>query len=349
MIRYGIVGCGHIAKKHVQAIEQVEGALLTAVCDTNQERLNEFVTDEIKGFTDLNEMLQSNIVDVVSICTPSGLHKTLTIQVAKAKKHVIVEKPMALTLEDANAMIEACEQNGVKMAVVHPNRFRPAIVELRKQIDQGAFGKIGHANATVRWNRNQAYFDQAPWRGTKAMDGGVLMNQAIHNMDLMLWMMGDIEEVSTYDATRIRKIETEDTSVSVIRFKNGALGVLEAAVTIYPKNLEESLSVFGETGTAVVGGPTANWIKTWNFEGLSEEEKQAAIKRVEQDPFGVPGHECIIRDMTEAVRLNRTPIVSGKEGREALAFVLACVQSAETGKAVRMDELLQTEKGAMTI
>ncbi|KYQ86213.1 MULTISPECIES: Gfo/Idh/MocA family protein [Thermoactinomyces] len=338
MIRYGIVGCGHIAKKHVAAIKAVEGAELVAVCDTNEERLSEFAVDGVRGYTDLKDMLASD-VDVVCICTPSGIHAPLTIQAAEAKKHVIVEKPMALTLEDADRMIDACEKNGVKMAVVHPNRFRPAVVELRKQLEQGAFGKIGHANATVRWNRNQAYYDQAPWRGTKAMDGGVLMNQAIHNMDLLLWMMGDIEEISSYHATRIRNIEAEDTSVSVIRFKNGALGVLEAAVTIYPKNLEESLSIFGEKGTAVIGGPTANWIKEWKFEGLPDEEAQNTIRRVEQDPFGIPGHQCIIQDMTEAVLKDRKPVVSGEEGRKALSFVIGCQLAAERNRPVRMDEL----------
>ncbi|KFZ39965.1 MULTISPECIES: Gfo/Idh/MocA family protein [Thermoactinomyces] len=338
MIRYGIVGCGHIAKKHVAAIKAVEGAELVAVCDTNEERLSEFAVDGVRGYADLKDMLASD-VDVVCICTPSGIHAPLTIQAAEAKKHVIVEKPMALTLEDADRMIDACEKNGVKMAVVHPNRFRPAVVELRKQLEQGAFGKIGHANATVRWNRNQAYYDQAPWRGTKAMDGGVLMNQAIHNMDLLLWMMGDIEEISSYHATRIRNIEAEDTSVSVIRFKNGALGVLEAAVTIYPKNLEESLSIFGEKGTAVIGGPTANWIKEWKFEGLPDEEAQNTIRRVEQDPFGIPGHQCIIQDMTEAVLKDRKPVVSGEEGRKALSFVIGCQLAAERNRPVRMDEL----------
>ncbi|MBA4602986.1 Gfo/Idh/MocA family protein [Thermoactinomyces mirandus] len=338
MICYGIVGCGHIAKKHVSAIEATQGAELVAVCDTNEERLKEFAKDGIQGYKDLGGMLRTD-VDVVCICTPSGLHPQLTIQAAEAKKHVIVEKPMALTLEDADRMIAACEKNGVKMAVVHPNRFRPAVVELRKQLEQGAFGKIGHANATVRWNRNQAYYDQAPWRGTKAMDGGVLMNQAIHNMDLLLWMMGDIEEVSSYSATRIRNIEAEDTSVSVIRFKNGALGVLEAAVTIYPKNLEESLSIFGEKGTAVIAGRTANWIKEWKFEGLSEEEAEATIEKIEKDPFGIPGHQCIIQDMTEAVQDNRRPIVSGEEGRKALSFVIACQMAAETGKPVKMNQL----------
>lgn len=338
MVRYGIVGCGHIAKKHVTAIKEVEGAELVAVCDTNEERLKEFAVDGVRGYLSLEEMLQSD-VDVVSICTPSGLHPALTIQAAEAKKHVIVEKPMALTLEDADRMMDACERNGVKMAVVHPNRFRPAVVELKRQLEQEAFGKIGHANATVRWNRNQAYYDQAPWRGTKAMDGGVLMNQAIHNMDLLLWMMGELEEVSTFDATRIRNIEAEDTSVSVLKFKSGALGLLEAAVTIYPKNLEESLGIFGEKGTAVIGGPTANWVQNWQFEGLSDEEVESTKQRVAQDPFGTPGHQCIIQDMTDAIRENREPIVSGKEGREALAFVVACQQSAETGQPVRLESL----------
>lgn len=338
MVRYGIIGCGHIAKKHVSAIQAVENAKLVAVCDTNEERLKEFAVDGVKGYLSFDEMLKTDI-DVVCICTPSGLHADLTIQAAEAKKHVIVEKPMALNLEDADRMIDACERNGVKMAVVHPNRFRPAIAELKKQVDQGAFGKIGHANATVRWNRNQAYYDQAPWRGTKAMDGGVLMNQAIHNMDLLLWMMGELEEVSTFDATRIRNIEAEDTSVSILKFKSGVLGILEAAVTIYPKNLEESLSIFGEKGTAIVGGPTANWIKHWQFEGVTEKDAEQLKQNIEKDPFGVPGHQCIIQDMTDAVQEDRTPVVSGKEGREALAFVVACQLSAETGKPVRLDTL----------
>ncbi|MGX9707141.1 Gfo/Idh/MocA family oxidoreductase [Laceyella tengchongensis] len=338
MIRFGIVGCGHIAKKHVAAIDAVEDAQLVAICDTNEERLKEFAREGVTAYTDLADMLKSD-VDVVAICTPSGLHAKLTLQVAEAKKHVIVEKPMALTLEDADAMIEACAKNGVKMAVVHPNRFRPAVVELRRQLDSGAFGKIGHANATVRWNRNQAYYDQAPWRGTKAMDGGVLMNQAIHNMDLLLWMMGEVDEVSSYAATRIRDIEAEDTSVSVIRFKNGALGVLEAAVTIYPKNLEESLSIFGERGTAIIGGPTANWIKHWSFADLNEEEAEQVKQRVEQDPFGIPGHQCIIQDMCDAIREDRAPIVDGEAGRQALSLVIACQEAAESGKPVKMDDL----------
>lgn len=339
MLRYAIVGCGHIAKKHVAGIEAVDQAKLVAVCDTDEQRMAEFIEWGAKTYTSYQALLADKEIDVISICLPTGLHADFTIQAAEAGKHVIVEKPMALNLQDADRMIRACQENDVKLAVVHPNRFRPAVMALRERIESGAFGKIGHANATVRWNRNDAYFAQAPWRGTKAMDGGVLMNQAIHNMDLLLWMMGDAEEVTTYAATRLREIETEDTSVSVIRFKNGALGVLEAAVTLYPKNLEESLSIFGETGTAVIGGPTANWIKTWKFADLPAEQTEQLIQRVAEEPFGVPGHECIIQDMTEAVLNQREPIVSGEAGRHVLKLVLACQESAETKRPVQLDSL----------
>ena len=273
MIHFAIVGCGHIAKKHAEAIQNAAGAELVALCDTNPQRLQEYVDQfGVKGYTDLGEMLKDDTIQVVNICTPSGYHAPLAVQAADAGKHVIVEKPISLTLEDADKITTACERNGVKLSVVHPNRFRPAIQVLKKAMEEGKFGKLSHANATVRWNRNQEYFDKDPWRGTKALDGGVLMNQAIHDLDLMLWMMGDAEEVSSFSATRLRNIEAEDVSVGVVRFKNGALGVVEAAVTIYPRNLEETLSIFGETGTVKIGGTTANHIEAWKMEGYSEKE-----------------------------------------------------------------------------
>lgn len=341
VIRYGIIGCGHIAQKHVEAIQAVEGAHLAAVCDQDPARLKLFTGGEVDGYTDVGAILARPDLDVVNICTPSGLHGELTVQAAKAGKHVVVEKPMALTLEDADRMIRACQENGVFLCVVHPNRYRPAMVRLKEQVESGAFGTFSHANATLRWNRNQEYYDQAPWRGTRSMDGGVLMNQAIHNLDLLLWMMGEVEEVASYQATRLREIETEDTSVSILKFKNGALGVVEAAVTLYPRNLEESLSLFGEKGTAKVGGPTANWIQTWEFSDLPERKAQAVIQQVEKDPYGIPGHQCLIEDMTAAVRDGRQPLVTGKEGRRALSLVIACRQAAETGRPVQMEEILK--------
>jgi UDP-N-acetyl-2-amino-2-deoxyglucuronate dehydrogenase len=341
MINFAIVGCGHIAVKHIEAIENISDAKLVALCDTNKERLNEFQTNYgIDGYLSIDEMLEKQMdINVVSICTPSGLHAPLAVKVAMAKKHVIVEKPISLTLTDADAIINACNENGVKLSVVHPNRFRPAVIELKKAMDDGLFGKLSHANATVRWNRNQAYYDQAPWRGTKEMDGGVLMNQAIHNLDLLLWLMGEVEEVQAYAATRLRNIEADDITVATLKFKNGALGLIEAAVTIFPKNLEESLSIFGETGSAIIGGSTANWIKHWVFESMPVNLSTETVNNIDNDPYGIPGHQHIIADMMDAINENRDPVVSGEDGRNALKLVLSVYEAADKNKSVKWSEL----------
>jgi UDP-N-acetyl-2-amino-2-deoxyglucuronate dehydrogenase len=334
LINFAVVGMGHIAKKHIESIEKIEGANLFAICDTNPARLEE-AGDGVKKYTDLGQMLTENPdIHVVNICVPSGLHARLTKIVAEHKRHIIVEKPMALKLEDAESMLKDAEQHGVKLAVVHPNRFRPAIQALKEKMDSGSFGTLSHANATVRWNRNQAYYDQAEWRGTKEFDGGVLMNQAIHDLDLMLWLMGPVESVQAMAATRLRKIETEDVAAAIVQFKSGALGVIEAATTIYPQNLEESLAIFGETGSAKVSGKTANFIETWNFEDTTEEDSKALADRVKGDPFGKPGHQCIIEDMIEAINQERNPIVTGEDGLAPVKLILAILESAETGKKV---------------
>jgi UDP-N-acetyl-2-amino-2-deoxyglucuronate dehydrogenase len=338
-MNFAIVGCGHIAKKHAEAIERIEEANLVAVCDKVPQAMDEYVKKYgAKPYENLTEMLSDPSIDVVNICTPSGLHAPIAIEAAKAKKHVIVEKPIALTLEDADLIINTCKENNVKLAVVHPNRFRPVVQELKKLMDEGRFGKISHANATVRWNRNQAYYDQAPWRGTKTFDGGVLMNQAIHNIDLLIWLMGDVEEVYSMSATRLRNIEAEDVSTGVVRFKNGSLGVVEAATTIYPKNLEESLSIFGETGTAIIGGTTATQFNHLVIESLNDEETNAIIEKVKANPLGKPGHQCIIEDMIQAIQEDREPIVSGEDGKRALQLVLAFYESAEKKQRVIIDE-----------
>ncbi|MGE7272673.1 Gfo/Idh/MocA family protein [Brevibacillus panacihumi] len=342
MINFAIVGCGHISKKHVEAIRNIPEAKLLAVCDTVEERLNEFQQlYGIRGYRSLETMLQNEPeIHVVNICVPTGLHAKLAIQIAKAKKHVIVEKPIALSVQDADEIIQTCEENGVKLSVVHPNRFRPAIMALQNAKVQGLFGKISHVNATVRWNRNQAYYDQAAWRGTKGMDGGVLMNQAIHNLDLLLWLIGPVSEVQAYAATRLRDIEAEDVVTATVKFDDGALGIIEAATTIYPKNYEESLSIFGETGTAVISGPTANWIKHWDLASYQKEQTESLIERVQANPYGISGHEQIIRDMVEAIKFDRSPIVSGEDGREALRLVLAIYKASEKGSAVKLAEIV---------
>lgn len=337
-MNFAIVGCGHIAKKHAEAIKNINEAKLVAVCDKFPQAMDYYVKNfGAKPYQDLNEMLKDPSIDVVNICTPSGLHAKIAVDVAKAKKHVIVEKPIALTFEDANLIIEVCRKNNVKLAVVHPNRFRPVVQELKKLMDEGRFGKLSHANATVRWNRSQAYYDQAPWRGTKALDGGVLMNQAIHNLDLLIWLMGDIEEVYSMSATRLRNIEVEDVSLGVVRFKSGALGVVEAATTVYPKNLEESLSIFGETGTAIISGTTATQFNHLAIDSLNDEETNTIIEKIKADPFGKPGHQCIIEDMIQAIQEDREPIVNGEEGKRALQLVLAFYESAEKKQRIIFD------------
>lgn len=336
MIQFAIVGMGFIADKHISAIQQAEGANLLAICDTNPDRLN-IELPGVKKYTDLEEMLKENPeIDVVNICVPSGLHARLTALVAKYKKHIITEKPMALNSQDAKQMIEICDAEGVKLSIVHPNRYRPAIMEVRKAMDEGKLGKLSHANATVRWNRGQAYYDQADWRGTKKFDGGVLMNQAIHNLDLLLWFMGPVKSVQGMVSTRLRQIETEDVATAVVEFQSGALGVIEAATTIYPENLEESISVFGETGSIKISGKNALYIDTWNVEGFSEQEVTELRSKIESDPWGKKGHEAIIEDMVLAVKENREPAINGKAGYDPVVLIEAIIESSETGKRINL-------------
>ncbi len=338
MINFAIVGMGHIAKKHIQAIENTKDAVVGALCDTNADQLIEF-EGKYPIYTDMEEMLkkQGNI-DVVNICVPSGLHLPLSELAASYGKHLIVEKPMALSLEDSQAMIKEAKKKFVKLAVVHPNRFKPAIRLLKKAMDDGLLGKLSHANVTLRWNRNQAYYDQAPWRGTKKYDGGVLMNQSIHNLDLLLWLMGPVESVQAMTATRVRNIETEDVAVGMVEFKSGALGVIEAATTIYPENLEESIAVFGETGSIKISGKTANFIETWNIEGVSDEQRERLIQQVEEDPYGKPGHQWIIEDMICAIKEKRDPVISGADGLAPIILIDQMLQSAKTGTRILMNQ-----------
>ncbi|MCG1021565.1 Gfo/Idh/MocA family protein [Sutcliffiella horikoshii] len=334
MINFAIVGIGHISKKHMDAIANIEGAQVVALCDNNELRLKEY-EGQFELFSDLETMLkeQTNI-DVVNICVPSGLHANMTKICANYNKHVIAEKPMALKLQDAEEMIKVCEENGVKLAIVHPNRYRPAFLELRRLFDNNIFGKISHANATVRWNRNDAYYAQAPWRGTKEFDGGVLMNQAIHDLDLLLWFMGEVESVQAMATTRLRNIEAEDVAAAVVTFKSGALGIIEAATTIYPKNLEESLAIFGENASIKISGQTAINFEVLDAKDLKEEEKIEIIERVKNDPFGTPGHQHIIQDMVVSINEGKNPNVDGQAGIAPVRLILAILESAETGKRV---------------
>ena len=326
----GIIGCGFIAKKHATAIEAIEGAKLVAVSDKIPENMTYYKEEyEAETYIDSEELLKRDDLDIVSICTPTGLHAMLAIQAAEAGKHVILEKPIAMRLEEADSIIEACRKNNVKLSIVHPNRYRPVVKELKEILDSGALGKISHANAIVNWNRNQAYYDQSPWRGTKAGDGGALMNQAIHNLDLLLWFMGDVQEVFSMEATRLRDIEAEDVSNGLVKFKTGALGLIQASTTVYPKNYEESITLFGENGTIKIGGSNALYFEHIEVKDMNESKKKELIESVKEEPWGKPGHQHIIEDMIRAVKEDTEPAINGEEGIRSLKLVLAMYESAE--------------------
>lgn len=334
MIQFGIVGCGHIAAKHVEAIELVEGAQLHAVCDMSMEQVEGLLHKtnslpyNIQKYTSFEQFLEDSLIDVVIICTPSGLHADMAVKAALAGKHVIIEKPVALTREDAERVTSLCRHLNRKLAVVHPNRYRPAIMELKRMFDQGEFGKISHISLSVRWNRNQEYYNQSAWRGTKQMDGGVLMNQGIHSIDLLVWLMGSPITVHAMTATRLRDIEAEDVAIAVLQFADQSLGVVEVASTIYPNNLEEEIAIFGEKGTAIIGGPTAHWIKNWTFESMSASDSAELIESINDHPYGEAGHIPIIRDMVQAIQEDREPSITGADGANALDTVLRIYEAA---------------------
>lgn len=327
-LNFGIIGCGRIAYKHAEAIKKNEKGNLLYVCDIIEERAVDYKNkyDAEEYFIDYHEMLERPDLDVVNICTPSGMHAEMGIAAAKAGKHVIVEKPMALSLKDADDLIKACEENGVKLAVCFQNRFNLPVQKLRKALEEGRFGKLTHGSAVVRWFRPQEYYDQAPWRGTWAMDGGCLMNQAIHNIDLLQWMMGPVESVFGYTANNFRKIEAEDVGVAVLEFKNGALGVIEASTTIYPENLEETLAIFGEKGTVMLGGIAVNKIETWKFADSQDENLEMEQQDV-PNVYGF-GHDALIEDFIRAVIEDRRPYIDGREGIKSLRIVLGIYHSA---------------------
>ncbi|RST74191.1 Gfo/Idh/MocA family oxidoreductase [Siminovitchia acidinfaciens] len=337
MMNFAIVGCGFIAKKHAAAIENINDAKLVAVCDPFQAAMKPYSEEYgAKEYKELDEMLKKEPFDIVCICTPSGLHASIAEQAAASGKHIILEKPIAMKMDEANRIIRAAEENNVKLAVVHPNRFRPVVRELRSILDSGVLGTISHANCIVNWNRNQEYYDQAPWRGTKEHDGGVLMNQAIHNLDLLLWFMGQPEEVYSMEATRLRDIEAEDVSTGIIRFESGALATVQASTTVYPSNFEESITIFGENGTVKIGGKNALYFEHLEIEGFAEDKISTIKNKINADPWGTPGHEWIISDMVQAVINDRQPAITGRDGRNALQLVLAFYESATINKPIHI-------------
>ena len=338
MKKFAIVGCGFISKKHAEAIEKIENAQLIAVYDMQKEKMKPYVERyNAIPYENFNEMLNNTSIDIVCVCTPSGLHAAQAVEAAKFGKHLIVEKPIAMTLDDANSIKNAAMENNVKLSIVHPNRFRPVAVELKKILDEDKLGKISHANCIINWNRGQEYYNQAPWRGTKEYDGGVLMNQAIHNIDLLLWYLGEPEDLFSMEATRIRDIEAEDVSLGMIRFKNGVLANVQAASTVYAKNFEESITIFGEKGTVKIGGGNALYLEHLIYEGMDNNSIEKIRQDIIEDPWGQPGHQKVYENLIESLDGNSEIAVTGDEAIKSLKLVLKMYESASLGKKVKWD------------
>jgi predicted dehydrogenase len=340
MLKFALVGCGRIAKRHSEllGLGQIPNATLSAVCDIDEAKAQKLASQfGVPAFTDMHRMMTDSDVDVVVILTESGRHAEHTCALAKYGKHIVVEKPMALSLDDADAMIRVCDLAGIKLFVVKQNRFNVPVVQLRKALEQGRFGKLVLGTVRVRWSRDQKYYDQDSWRGTWALDGGVLTNQASHHVDLLEWMMGDVESVYAMTTTALVNIESEDTAVVALRFRNGALGVIEATTAVRPKDLEGSVSVLGEGGSVEIGGFAVNQMKTWQFTQPSAGDEDVITKYSVNPPnvYGF-GHQAYYEHVVDCILNRKTQLVDGLQGRKSLELISAIYESVETGQEVHL-------------
>ena len=344
-MKYALIGCGRISTNHIKAA--VANKLeIVAVCDVLPERMQEVLAKHglendtsIVRYTDYKKMIADHSeIQLISIATESGLHAEIALYCIDNGINVIIEKPMAMSLADADEIIKRSVEKHVKVSACHQNRFNIAVQQMRKALESGRFGKLSHGSIHVRWNRNKDYYDQAKWRGTWAQDGGALMNQCIHGIDLLRWMMGnDIDEVYGVTKQQFHKyLECEDIGMAVVRFKNGAVGTIEGTTNVYPKNLEETLYLFGENGTVKLGGKSTNAIDVWDF--ADESEKDSENKGLFEQTSNVygNGHTSLFADVIDAIENDRTPYVDAHAGRNALELVLAVYKSSFSGKPVKL-------------
>lgn len=343
---FGIVGLGVIAPVHAQALAATGGAELVAVMDISPEKAAKF-SEKYGGaaHTELEKFLQHPGLDVVTVCTPSGLHAQIGIEAARAGKHVIVEKPIDVSLEAADRLIEECRKAGVKLGVISQQRYSPGIQQIRQALEAGRFGPLIMGEAVVKWYRTQQYYDSGEWRGTYALDGGgALMNQAIHYVDQLQWMMGPVTSIRAMTATLNHKIEVEDVALALLTFASGAVGSIHASTAIYP-GLPERLEITGQNGTAIV---EAGKVKVWEFKdekgevgsyGRKPEEVDAGASTTgAADPAAVSwaGHAAQFADFVAALRENREPLVNGSEGRKPLEIILGVYKSARENREVKL-------------
>jgi len=336
--RVGLVGCGRISKNHFDALRKVDGLHLTAVADIDAERARRAGEENgVPAYASLEEMLSAGSgegIDVVAICTPSGLHAAQGVAAARAGKHVVAEKPMSISLVQADALIHATDEAGVHLFVVKQNRLNPPIQLLKRAVDKGRFGRIYMANVTVRWQRPQEYYDAEPWRGTWEFDGGAMTNQASHYVDLIQWLIGPVESVMAKTATQARRIEAEDSGIGILKFRSGALGVVEVNVLTYPRNLEGSITILGEKGSVKIGGTAVNRVEHWQFADYDDDDKLVDAANTNPPNVYGFGHEGYYRNVLSVLRGEAKPDTDGRAGRKSLELILGMYESAKTGREV---------------
>lgn len=337
-IRWGLVGCGRIAKNHFEALKEYSDRIeLVAVCDIVKERADKAATENsAKAFYSIEDMLAQEKLDILSLCTPSGIHPEHAIFAAQEGLHVLTEKPMGTRLEHGKKMIRACNEAGVNLYVVKQNRMNPTIQKVSEAIEKGRFGQIYFAQANVFWTRPQDYYDQAPWRGTRELDGGALMNQASHYVDLLTWLVGPVQEVKAFTGTLKRKIEMEDTAAVALKWPNGGMGSINVTMLTYPKNLEGSLTILGEKGTVKIGGIAINEIQAWDFEdGMDSKEEVSNLSYSTDSVYGF-GHSIFYKNVINHLKGEKSIICDGDQGLQSLELLEAIYRSAESNKTIQL-------------
>lgn len=340
-MKYALIGCGRISPNHIEAAKKCNLEIV-AICDIKAEKMRDIVIrfglESVREYTDYRELLMIEQPELVAIATESGKHAFIALDCIEAGCNVIIEKPIALSIEDADKIIYSAKEKGVLVCVNHQNRFNKSIQYIRKALDHGRFGQLSHAAAHIRWNRGEEYYNQSSWRGTWAQDGGCLMNQCIHNIDLLRWMMGDdIDEVIAYtDQIEHPYLETEDIGIALVKFSNGSYGLIEGTTNVYPKNLEETLYIFGQTGTAKASGMSDNIIEIWNFADDLDDPEIVKSTYAENPPnlYGF-GHTPLYADVIDAIQTGRKPYVDGEAGKRAIELVLGIYKSAAEHRPIR--------------
>jgi UDP-N-acetyl-2-amino-2-deoxyglucuronate dehydrogenase len=337
-IKIAVLGCGRIALKHFEAIKKHNDSLeLVAVCDNNQQVLDNTANElKVKAYLSLSEMLVKEKLDVIAICTPSGLHPQQTIEIANAGVNVISEKPMATKYSDGMKMVKICDENNVKLFIVKQNRKNATLQLLKRAVEEQRFGKIYMVNLNVFWTRPQEYYDQAKWRGTWELDGGAFMNQASHYVDLLDWLIGPVEKIQAMTGTLARDIEVEDTGVLNIKWRNGAFGSMNVTMLTYPKNLEGSITILGEKGTVKVGGVAVNEIEQWQFSDKKDYDDTIEKSSYETTSVYGFGHPLYYQNVVEVFRGEKDIETDGREGLKSLEILIAAYLSARDGQTISL-------------